>query len=103
MSWATRVSIALRIASIVGLMSLIMFGVTTFLFHFSGGQVRMEPVVRCGAYAAFAAAMLLATVAWRLWLRSPTAALIGATISAIAVWAVALFIEWRVSFVLGAG
>jgi hypothetical protein len=99
----TQVSIALRIVSIVGLISLLMFGVTTFLFHFSGGQYRMEPVVRYGAYAAFAAAMLVATVVWKLWLGSPTAAVTGATIGAIAIWALAVFIEWRISFVLGAG
>ena len=103
MTWITQVSIALRIVSIVGLITVFMFGVTTFLFAFSGGQVRMEPVVRYGAYAAFAAAMLLATVAWRLWLPSPTGAVIGATISAVAAWAVAVFIEWRASFVVGAG
>ena len=103
MNWVTQVSIALRIVSIVGLISLLMFGVTTFLFHFSGGQVRMEPVVRYGAYSAFAAAVLLATIAWLRWLRSPTAASIGATVSGIAAWAVALLIEWRLSFVFGAG
>jgi hypothetical protein len=98
----TQVSTALRIVSIVGLISLFMFGVTTFLFAFSGGQYRMEPVVRYGAFAAFAAAMLLAAILWRLRLQSPTAAVIGATFCAIAIWALVVFVEWRISFVLGA-
>lgn len=85
---------------IVGLISICTFGVTTFLFHFSEGKVRMEPIVR---YAAFIIVMLLRGSRMEAVAASPTAALTGATISAIATWAVVVFVEWRISFVLGAG
>jgi hypothetical protein len=100
-TWAAQVATALGSAAIIGLIGLLMFGVTTFLFAFSGGQVRMLPVVQYGAFAASGAAILLTAAVWLL--RSPQAALITAALGTLTVWLVAVFVEWRLSFLLGAG
>lgn len=92
---------ALGIASVIGLISLIMFGVTTFLFAFSGGEVRMVPVVREAAYVASGASFLLSAMVWLL--RSSQAAVITAALGTLAVWLVTVFVEWRLTFVLGPG
>ncbi len=101
MTWAKRVSMALGIAVIIGLISLFMLGVTTFQFAFSGGEIRMVPVVQYGAVATGGAAILLAAAVWLL--RSPGAALVTAALGTLVLWLIAIFIEWRLSFVLGAG
>jgi hypothetical protein len=100
-TWVTHLSMALRSAAIIALISLPMYLVTTFLFAVSGGQVRMLPVVESGFYAASAASFLLAAIVWVL--RSAKAAVISAALGTLAIWVVAVFIEWRLSFVLGAG
>ena len=94
MTWVSQLSIALRIAAVVGLVTILMFGVTTFLFAFSGGQGRMEPVVKYVALVVFAVAMVLTAIVWIL--RSPRAAVVCAGIATPVAWAVAVFIEWRI-------
>jgi len=96
-TWATVLSIAL----IVGLIAPVMYLVTTFLFHFSGGQYRMGPVVDYGALAVIASTLLLTAIVWKV--RSPAAALKCAAIAAPVAWVVAILVEWGFSFALGAG
>jgi hypothetical protein len=91
----------LSIAIIVGPAAVVMYLVTTFLFHFSGGQYRMGPVVDYGALAVIAVTLLLTAIAWRV--RSPAAALKTATIATIVAWVLAIVVEWGLSFVWGAG
>jgi hypothetical protein len=43
----------------------------------------------------------VAAVAWRI--RSPAAAALWAGIATAVAWVVAIFVEWRISYVLGAG
>jgi hypothetical protein len=78
-----------------------MYLVTTFLFHFSGGQYRMGPVVDYSALAVIAGTLLLTAIVWRV--RSPAAALKCAAIATPAAWVVAIVVEWGFSFALGAG
>jgi xanthine/uracil permease len=92
---------ALGSVAIIGLISLFMWGVTTFLFAFSGGQVRMVPVVQYGFFAVSGAAVLLAAAVWLL--RSPGAAVVAAALGTLVLWLIAIFVEWRLSFDLGAG
>lgn len=101
MTGVTKVVVALAIVFIVVVISGFMYLVTTFLFAFSGGQYRMEQVVQYGALGVIAAMLLLAAVVWKT--RSPTAALICAAIATPAACVVAVLVEWRFSFVLGAG
>jgi arginine exporter protein ArgO len=96
-TWATVLSIAL----IVGLVAPVMYLVTTFLFHFSGGQYRMGPVVDYGALAVIAGTLLLTAIVWKV--RSPAAALKTASIATPVAWFVAILVEWGLSFAWGAG
>jgi len=93
--------IALGILISVLLVGAFMYLVTTFLFDFSGGQYRMGPVVVYGALAAMGATLVVAAIAWRI--RSPAAAAAWATIATAVAWVLAIFVEWRISYVLGAG
>lgn len=77
-----------------------MFLVTTFLFAFSGGQVRMVPVVGYGALAVIALTLVVAAAVWKI--RSGTAAAQAAAIVTVAGWATAVLVEWLISFMLGA-
>ena len=78
-----------------------MYLVTTFLFAFSGGQNRMGPVVALGALAVIATTLLAAAIAWRI--RPPATAAITAGIATAVAWVLAIFVEWSISYVLGAG
>jgi hypothetical protein len=95
------VAVALTLALLIGLAGAFMFLVTTFLFHFSGGQDRMGPVVNYGALAVIAGTTLLAAIVWTI--RSPSAAVKITAIATPAAWAVTLVVEWGLSFVFGAG
>ena len=97
----SKVAVALLMALVIGLISAFMYLVTTFLFHFSGGQSRMGPVVDYGFFAVIAFSLLTTAIVWRM--RSLTAAAIWAAIGTLVAWVVAVFVEWRFSFVLGAG
>jgi hypothetical protein len=99
MTRGAKVVVALSLILLIGLAGVFMFLVTTFLFHFSGSQVRMGPVVNYGALAVIAGTMLLAAIAWKI--RSPTAAVASAAIATPVAWAVAVFVEWLLSFALG--
>ncbi len=81
--------------------ALVMYGVTTYLFHFSGGQVRMGPIVNAGALIAIGAALATGIVtAWRtVSFRSAFAAMLRATGIA---WLLVLVAEWLLSFRFGA-
>ncbi len=78
-----------------------MFLVTTFLFAFSSGQYRMVQVVSYCAMAVIAATLVVTAVAWKL--RSSGTAIKVAAIVTGAGWVAAVFVEWMVSFALGAG
>jgi hypothetical protein len=95
--WATALSIAI----IIGPAAIVMYLVTTFLFHFSGGQYRMGPVVDYGALTVIAGTLVLTGIAWRV--RSPAAAVKTAVIATPVAWAVAIAVEWGLSFAWGAG
>jgi uncharacterized membrane-anchored protein len=104
MSGVTKVIAGLAIVFIIGLVSGFMYLVTTFLFNFSGGQVRMGPVVHYGAIAVVALMLLLAVIVWRV--RSPIAALVVAAIATPVAWVLAVVVEWGFSqfvYVTGAG
>lgn len=45
MTRGQKVGVAVSLLFLVGLTGAFMYLVTTFLFHFSGGQYRMGPVV----------------------------------------------------------
>ena len=94
-------AVALSLALLIGLAAAFMFLVTTFLFHFSGGQSRMEPVVNYGALGVIAVTALVAVVAWKM--RSPAAAVKYVAIATAVLWVAALCVEWGFSFTLGAG
>lgn len=98
--WA-NVAVALLMVFVVVLISGFMYLVTTFLFHFSGGQTRMGPVVDNGALAVTAFSLLTVAIVWRM--RSLTAAAICTAVVTPVAWVVAVFVEWRLSFALGAG
>lgn len=94
---------AVYLMLIIGLTSAFMYLVTTFLFHFSGGQARMGPVVDYSALAVIALVILLAVIVWKI--RSPTAAVKFAAVATLVAWVVAVFVEWAFSqfvFVTGA-
>ena len=65
-------AVAVSLALVIGLAGAFGFLVTTFLFHFSSGQDRMEPVVNYGALGVIAITALLTIVVWRI--RSPAEA-----------------------------
>jgi hypothetical protein len=94
-TWATVLSIAL----IVGLVAPVMYLITTFLFHFSGGQYRMGPVVDYGALGVIVGTLVLAVIVWRV--RTPAAALKWTAIATPVAWLVAIAVEWGFSFALG--
>jgi len=76
-----------------------MFGVTTFLFAFSGGQSRMVSVVNYGALAMIVISAVTAVVAWIL---RPGATAAIATASVVAAgWFVTAIVEFVLSFWLG--
>ena len=101
MTRGAKATVAVSLVVIVGVAAAFMFLVTTFLFHFSGGQSRMEPVVNYGALAVVAASILVAIVCWRM--RSPAEAVKYTAIATAVLWVAALIVEWGFSFVLGAG
>jgi hypothetical protein len=101
MSRLAKRAFALGVLVGVVLVGAFMYLVTTFLFDFSGGQYRMGPVVVYGALTVMATTLLVAGIAWKI--RSPVAALMGAGVTTALAWAVAVFVEWRISFALGAG
>jgi hypothetical protein len=101
MTPAAKVVVALLMVFVVGLISGFMYLVTTFLFHFSSGQSHMGPVVDYGALAVIAFSLLTVAFVWRT--RSLTAAAICAAVVTPVAWVVAVFVEWRFSFALGAG
>ena len=96
-----RSLLALAAGFIVIVISGFMYLVTTFLFAFSGGQYRMEPIVQFGALTVIAAMLLLAAIVWRV--RSPFAAVIYAAIVTPIAWVVLVVVEWGLSFEFGAG
>jgi hypothetical protein len=96
----TRPGAIAAIAVTIGVSAVVMYGVTTFLFAFSGGQYRMVTVVNSGAVAVIAAGALSGLLAWRL--RSRDVALRAAALATGAAWVAAIFIEWLLSFWLGA-
>ena len=96
----TRIVTVVVIAAIVLVAAAIGYGVSTFLFAFSGGQYRMVTVVNVGALIVIALGALVAAVTWRL--RSPGAAVAPTAIATGAGWAAALIAEWIISFWLGA-
>jgi hypothetical protein len=96
-----RSLLALAAGLIVIVISGFMYLVTTFLFAFSGGQYRMEPIVQFGALTVIAAMLLLAAIVWRV--RSPVAAVICAAIVTPIAWVVLVVVEWGLSFEFGAG
>jgi len=103
MTPGTSVVAAGALVVIIGLGGGFMWLVTTFLFHFSGGQVKMGPVVDYGALLVIALTILVAVAAWIL--RSPVAAVKLAAITAAVAWVVAVVVEWLFAtyvFVTGA-
>jgi hypothetical protein len=101
MTRGQKVGVAVSLLLLIGLTGAFMYLVTTFLFHFSGGQYRMGPVVDYTALGVVAGTTLLAAIVWTV--RSPNAALKFTAIATPVAWAVAVFAEWRLSFVWGAG
>jgi hypothetical protein len=101
MTRGAKVALAVSLVLVIVPASAFMFLVTTFLFHFSGGQSRMEAVVNYGALAVIAATALVAVVGWRT--RSPVDAIKYTAIATGVLWVAALFVEWGFSFALGAG
>jgi hypothetical protein len=103
MTRGAKAAAVIEVAAIVGLVGVFMYGITTFLFHFSGGQARMGPLVDYGALAIIAGTLLLAVIVWNI--RSPTAAVKSAAIATPVAWVVAVFVDWGFSqfvFVTGA-
>jgi hypothetical protein len=97
---AVLIVAAAGIVIVVAVCSGVMFLVTTFLFAFSGGQYRMVPVVGYGALAVTVVTFVIAAVVWRL--RSLGAAVKWAAIAGGVGWAIAVLVEWSLSFALGA-
>ena len=103
MTPGTKVVAVGALVIIIGLGGGFMWLVTTFLFHFSGGQVKMGPVVDYGALVVIGLTILVAVAAWIF--RSPVAAVKVAAITAAVAWVVAVFVEWLFSkyvFITGA-
>ena len=98
MSGQTKRAVAIGIVIGVLLSGAFMYLVTTFLFGFSVGQYRMGPVVAYGALAAISTTLVVTAIAWRI--RSPAAAAAWAATATAVAWAVAIFVEWRISYVL---
>jgi hypothetical protein len=99
-----KVVVALLILLMVGVISGVMYEISIFLFAFSGGQARMEPVVNYVALAVIALVILLTAIVWKI--RTPTGAAIFAAISTPVAWVAAMLVEWGFSqfvFVNGAG
>ena len=92
---------ALSVVFIILVAGAFMYLLTTFLFNFSSGQSRMGPVVTYGALAVIAGTTMPAAIVWKI--RSPSAALTYTAIATPVSWAVALIVEWILSFVFGAG
>jgi hypothetical protein len=101
MSRQAKRAIAIGIFVGVVLIGALMYFVTVFLFDFSSGQSRMGPVVEFGALTVIATTLLAAAAAWKI--RSPAAASNIVWFATAAAWVVAIFVEWRFSYVLGAG
>lgn len=79
----------------------VMYGVTTFLFHFSGGQYRMGPIVNAGALIAIGTTLGAGVITgWRTDSRRRTFAVMLQ--AAWIVWLVVLVAEWLLSFRFGA-
>lgn len=80
----------------------VMYAVTEFQFHFSGGQYRMGPIVKAGALTAMVATLVPVVVAgWRTAsARRAFAVMLQAT---LIVWLVVVLAEWLLSFRFGAG
>jgi len=88
---------------IVGLVGGFGWLLTTFLFHFSGGQVKMGPVVDYGALLVIVLTIVAAVLAWVL--RGPVAAVKLTAITSGVAWVVAAVVEWLLStfvFITGA-
>jgi uncharacterized membrane-anchored protein len=103
MTRGAKAAAAISLIVIVGFASGFMYLVTTFLFHFSGGQVHMGPVVDYGALAVIALLILLAVIIWAV--RSPAVAVKYTAIATGVAWAVAVVVEWGFAqfvFVTGA-
>ena len=73
---------------------------TSFLFAFSGGQYRMVPIVNTGAVIVIALGLIAAALASRTHSRMEI--IRWTAIVTAASWALAIGIEWLVSFRLGA-
>jgi hypothetical protein len=95
-AWATVLSIVL----VVGLVAPVMYLITTFLFHFSGGQDRMGPVVNYAALAVVVGTLAVGAIVWKV--RSPAAALRWTAVATPVAWLVAIAVEWGFSFAWGA-
>ena len=95
MTPGTRVVAAGALVIIVGLVGGFGWLLTTFLFHFSGGQVKMGPVVDYGALVVIGLTILVAVLAWVI--RGPVASVKFAAIAAGVAWVVAILVEWLLS------
>jgi hypothetical protein len=100
MTRGAKAAVAVSLIVIVSVATAFMFLVTTFLFHFSGGQSRMEPVVNYGALAVVAVTALVAIVSWIT--RSPAEAVKFTVIATAVLWVAVVIVEWGFSFALGA-
>ena len=100
MSRTSKVLVAGLILLLVAIISGVMFGVSVFLFAFSGGQYRMVAIVQYVAIGVFVAVLVAAAVVWRV--RSPLVAATFAAIAAPITWVAALLVEWGLSFQFGA-
>ena len=98
---AVALVVATLLVPFVVPIAFVMFGITTFLFHFSGGQVGMGPIVGAGPPIAIAAALGGGIItAWRTARFGPAfATMVKATGIA---WTVLVVAEWLLSFAFGA-
>jgi hypothetical protein len=77
-----------------------MLGITTFMFAFSGQQYRMVPVVQIGFWAVAALTCVCGVAA--LLITSRLRIAVWTMLAAVcAGWALAVLVEWRLSFVMG--
>jgi hypothetical protein len=103
MTRAMKVVVAALTLFMILVISGFLYGVSVFLFAFSGGQYRMVDVVNYAALAVIALMIVLAAIVWKI--RSPAAATKFSAIGTPVAWVVALFVEWGFSqfvFVTGA-
>ena len=100
MTRGAKVALALSLFMMIAPAAAFMLLVTTFLFAFSGGQSRLEHVVKYSALAVVALSTLVAAVAWRT--RSPNQAIKYTQSRPGVLWLAALIADWGSSFVLGA-